>query len=137
MEFQADRRFAAAVERASNDIPDDIREEVDRLATITDKDVDTALAESVAYYEERSKHGPNIRNYAFATNEQARKGVEARRRNELEWLFIRRWRLGDGWLSAEQAKRALEIFHDPLAEAMRCAVMGRLYPDLPYLSETR
>ncbi|MEP6567185.1 MAG: hypothetical protein ABJB10_18795, partial [Mesorhizobium sp.] len=134
-DFQADHRFSAAVERASNDIPDDVREEMDRLAAVTDKDVDTALAENATRYEEmRSQYGPNAKIHAFITNEQARRSLESGRRHNLDWLFIRRWRLDDGWLSVEQAKRALEIFHDPLATAMRRAVMGRLYPDLPYLS---
>lgn len=135
VEFQADWRFAAAAERASNNIPGDVREEMDRLATVTDKDVDTALAKSAAWYEDmRSQYGPNAKIHAFTTNEHARRSVESGRRYGLDWLFFRRWRLDDGWLPDEQGKRALEIFHDPLAIAMRRATMARVYPDLPYLA---
>ncbi|MER8894937.1 hypothetical protein [Mesorhizobium sp. M0676] len=136
VDFQADRRFSAAAERACADIPDDVREELDRLSTVTDKDIDTTLAKNAARYQElRSQYGPNAKIHVFTTNEQARRSLESGRRHDLDWLFFRRWRLGDGWLSADQAKRALEIFHDPLAMAMRRTVMGQLYPDLPYLSE--
>ncbi|MER8894938.1 hypothetical protein [Mesorhizobium sp. M0676] len=135
VEFEADHRFAAAVERASSDVPGDVREIMDRLATVTDKDVEAVLAKSAALYEEMlGKYGLKAAKHAYTTSEQARKSIEAGRSYELDWLFFRRWRLDDGWLSTDQAKRALEIFHDPLAIAMRRAVIARLYPDLPYLA---
>ncbi|MEO1200690.1 MAG: hypothetical protein AAFX39_15940 [Pseudomonadota bacterium] len=46
-------------------------------------------------------------------------------------LFFRRWRLDDGWLSPQAAEQALEIFHDPLAIAMRRAVVEGLYAEAP------
>jgi pellino protein len=45
-------------------------------------------------------------------------------------MFYRRWRLSDGWLSAEESQRALEIFHDPLAQNMRRAVIRERYDGL-------
>lgn len=50
------------------------------------------------------------------------------RRHDLDWPFFRHWRLPEGWLSGPQAKRALEIFRDPLAISMRKSVVARLYP---------
>ena len=38
--------------------------------------------------------------------------------NDLRWMFYRNWRLGDGWLTPDQATRALEVFNDPLADQM-------------------
>lgn len=63
--------------------------------------------------------------------EAARRGVAFCRAFELDWLFFRRWRLPDGWLEPDPPERALEIFHDPLAIAMRKGVVGRLWPELP------
>lgn len=59
--------------------------------------------------------------------EHARANVEQNRSGELDWLFYRRWRLSDGWLSDEASQRALEIFHDPLAQNMRRAVISERY----------
>lgn len=136
LNFEGDDRFASAVERAFTRIPDDIGTEIMRAATITDDDVAEALAKSLAWLQQqRAKYGPNARLHAFTTAEQARRSVEGRRRNDLDWLFFRRWRLSEGWLSAYDAKQALGIFHDPLAIAMRRAVMTHLYPHLPFLAE--
>ncbi|MDQ6433828.1 hypothetical protein RB623_07145 [Mesorhizobium sp. LHD-90] len=135
-DFTSDRRFVAAIKRAANSMPEDIRDEMDRLAAITESDIATALANSKAWYEEqRAKYGPKALIRAFTTNEQARRSIESGRRHSLDWLFFRRWRLSDGWLTVEEAKKALEVFHDPLAIAMRRAVVEWLYPDLPFLWE--
>ncbi|WP_442582269.1 hypothetical protein ACSBOB_10120 [Mesorhizobium sp. ASY16-5R] len=135
IDFASDRRFVVAVERAALSMPGDIRDEMDRLAAITESDVAAALASMKLWNEEaRAKYGPKALIRA-STNERARRSVEAGRRHSLDWLFIRRWRLGDSWLTVEEAKRALEVFHDPLAIAMRRALVERLYPDLPYLTE--
>lgn len=136
MDVTSDPRFGAALERAVDTMPDDIHAEMDRLVMIDDADVAAALAQIVASHEEmRAKHGPNAQIVRPATTEIARKSLEFRRCNDLDWLFFRRWRLDDGWLTFDEAKRALEIFHDPLAWAMRRAVTVRLYPDVPFLAE--
>jgi hypothetical protein len=135
IDFASDPRFIAATDAAANAMPGDIRDEMDRLAAITESDVAAALASMTAWNEEaRAKYGPKALIRA-STNERARRSVEAGRRYSLDWLFIRRWRLDDSWLTVEEAKRALEVFHDPLAIAMRRALVERLYPDLPYLTE--
>ncbi len=117
-------------------MPVDIRTEMDRLATISEANISAAVAQSAAHYDaSRTKNGPGARIAPPFTYEQARDAVESGRRNDLDWMFFRRWRLPDGWLTPEDATRALEIFHDPLAIAMRRAVVGRLYPSLPFLAE--
>lgn len=68
------------------------------------------------------------------TVESVRKGLIFVGRHELDWLFFRNWRLADGWLPPEERKRALEIFHDPLAIEMRCATVKRIYPQWPELA---
>ncbi|PDT10006.1 hypothetical protein CO655_15535 [Rhizobium sp. M1] len=69
------------------------------------------------------------------TPEQVRETIRWIRRYDFDELFYKFWRLGDGWLSRSEAKRALEIFNDPLAIAMRKAVAARLYPHWPHLAE--
>lgn len=137
LEFEGDPRFTGAVEQALLSVPDDIAAEIDRLATITDADVKAAMARSAAFHDEmQARYGgtkailrpPN-------TPEQARRSVEGGRVHELDWVFFRRWRLSNGWLTLEEAKRALGIFHDPLGMKMRQAVMARLYPHLPFLAD--
>ena len=76
----------------------------------------------------------NTVNQPIPDDAQARRSVESGRRNALDWLFFRRWRLSDGWLSPARGPVALEIFHDPLAIAMRRAVMRRLHPEAPFAS---
>ncbi|MDR9807947.1 hypothetical protein RJJ11_27025, partial [Rhizobium hidalgonense] len=69
------------------------------------------------------------------TPEQVRETVRWIRRHDIDELFYKFWRLGDGWLSADEAARALEIFDDSLAIAMRKAVVVRLYPHWSHLAE--
>ncbi|PDT05949.1 hypothetical protein CO666_04990 [Rhizobium chutanense] len=134
MDFTSDPRFSAAVEQALATIPADIRTEMDKLLNITDAQVTAAVQRSAAALEEsRATYGPNA-NIASSsdTPERARSSLEFVSRLELDWLFFRRWRLTDGWLTPKDAGKALEIFHDDLAVAMRCAVIKRLYPNLPF-----
>lgn len=133
MAFTFDPRFSAAAEQALATIPADIRAEMDKLVTITDADVTAAVKRSAAAVEEsRAKFGPNAWIGPPDTPEQARRGLEFLCQIELDWLFFRHWRLADGWLVPNEASKALEIFHDDLAIAMRCAVIKRLYPNLPF-----
>ena len=136
IDFTSDPRFAAAVEQAVDTVPDDIRAEMDRAVTISDADVSTYVARSEAWHKrERAIFGPKAQIGRPHTAEQARRGLEGGCRNNLNWLFFRRWRLPDGWLAPEEAERALEIFLDSLAIEMRRAVAPRLYPDLPFLAD--
>lgn len=61
---------------------------------------------------------------------RAHASVEHNRSNQLDWLFYRRWRLSDGWLSDEESQRALKIFLDPLARNMRRAIIRERYDGL-------
>ncbi|ACI56162.1 hypothetical protein GGI64_002926 [Rhizobium leguminosarum] len=133
MSFTSDSRFSDALEQALVRIPPDIRAEMDKLVTITDTDVTAAMKRSAAAVEEaRAKYGPNANIHPPDTHAEARRGLELLRRLDLDWLFFRRWRLSDGWLAPKEVGKALEIFHDDLAIAMRCAVVKRLYPNLTF-----
>lgn len=44
----------------------------------------------------------------------------------VDWVFFEGWRWGDGWVTGERGGRPLEVFHDPLAQRVRAAVVGRL-----------
>jgi hypothetical protein len=133
MQVTADPRFIDAVSRACTTLPDDIRAEMDHLATIHDAELEETLERSAKWLAEgRAKYGPNAKLVSIDTLELARRAIEFGRRNKLDWLFFRRWRLSDGWLTSPAAFQALEIFHDPLGIAMRQAVVGRLYPDVTF-----
>ena len=136
LDFTSDPRFTGAVEQAVSTMPNDVRAEMDRIVTISEIEVSEAVVRgAAANTEKRAKHGPNAVFSDPETPEQARLSLEFWRRNDLNWLFFRRWRLPDGWLTPKEAERALEIFHDLLAIEMRRAVAARLYTDLPFLAE--
>lgn len=136
LDVAADPRFSDAVNRASETVPDDIRAEMDRLAVVSEAEVGTAVAESASSYAEaRAKYGPKARLSSPFTPAQARMMLEGTRPHWLDDLFFGRWRLDGGWLSRDEAKRALGIFHDRLAIAMRRAVVERLYPDVPFFAD--
>ena len=127
--FEADARFQEAVEDTVNRLPPARRAEIDQLMRVTDADVAEGVARSVAAAEEaRIRWGPQAKIGPSATPEQMRAGIPRLRENALDRIFFRNWRLGRGWLDEAQAGRALEIFHDRLAIAMRRAVVARLYP---------
>lgn len=44
----------------------------------------------------------------------------------LDWTFYGGWRWGDTWVPDERGGRLLGVFHDPLAQRVRAAVMTRL-----------
>lgn len=127
--FEADARFLVAVEKAVTTLPAERRSEMDGLMWVTEAQVAEGVARSVAAAgEARIRWGPQARIGAPATPEQVRAGLPMTRENDLNWIFFRHWRLGRGWLDEDQARRALEIFHDRVAIAMRRAVVARLYP---------
>lgn len=51
---------------------------------------------------------------------------EAVRDHLTDWVFFEGWRWGDGWVTGERGGRPLGIFHDPLAQRVRAAVLPRL-----------
>lgn len=135
MEVPNDPRFAAAVQKAVSTTPDDIRAKMTRLTTVTDDDVAAACVLHSAFYKEmRDRYGPKARISPTPTVEIARSRLVSGRQDKLDWLFFRRWRPPDGWLSEDEAKRALYIFHDPLAIQIRRAVVEHLHPDRPEFS---
>lgn len=50
----------------------------------------------------------------------------ALRDHQLDWIFYLHWRWGDGWLRNDSQGSLLGVFHDPLAQRIREAVMARL-----------
>lgn len=136
LDYTADPRFEAAAQVAVDTVPNDIRKEIARLVVISDDDVEASIAQHKSAIEGlRRQYGPKVRIDRLRTPEETRRSLALLRRSELDWVFFRRWRLPDGWLNAQQAVLALEIFHDPLAIHMRRIVTGSLYPDLPEFSE--
>lgn len=132
LEFLHDVRFLDAVEKATATIADDIAAEISELAEISEELID----ERIAWHEEklaegREKYGPKARLGKVPTKAQAQRSLEFSRRNAMDWVFFRRWRIDDGWLSAKDAEATLDIFHDRLAISMRRAVVKRLHPTKP------
>jgi hypothetical protein len=48
------------------------------------------------------------------------------RNHLIDWVFFDAWRWKCGWLTDESRGRPLGIFHDPLAQRVRAAVLPRL-----------
>lgn len=136
LEFLRDERFLEAVQKATASIPDDIATEITELTEISDEHID----ERIAWHEEklaegREKYGPKARLDEVPTRAQAQRSLEFSRRNAIDWVFFRRWRIDDGWLSPKEAKAALDIFHDRLAISMRRSVVKGLHPSTPQFFE--
>jgi hypothetical protein len=136
MEFEHDDRFSGAVKRAVSEVPDAVRKEISDLVTVTQEDIVARIAyrEKDSEQEWRKRFGLNPALLSTSRQAAAVNDLEFYRRHQLNWLFFRKWRLEDGWLNAMEQQRSLEIFHDPVAIAMRRAVLGRLYPDRPQFS---
>ncbi len=125
---ETDPRFTAAIDTCIITMPPDIRADLSRFTSITETEIaaerdrcQAQLADWAARYPRNPAQPP-------PTDEGLRRSLAFRRTNDANWLFFRRWRLPDGWLSPPEAARALEVFHDPLAITMRRAVVERLFP---------
>lgn len=130
MDVTADPRFTAAVSLAATTMPCEIRQVFDRLITITDADVAEwlerrAQRQSVHFSLELPVVSAPVPTTAF----EVRKRIAFSRLGELDWLFFRRWRLVQGWLTPDAAACALAIFHDPLAIAVRRGVVALAAPE--------
>ncbi|MBX5157603.1 DUF2442 domain-containing protein [Rhizobium sp. NZLR8] len=132
IDFRNDPRFIRALEDACKHMPSSIRAEIERIAQITDEAIAAHSAGSLDQDEDGSK--PLMR-MSPKTPEQVKDTIRWMRRHDFDELFYKFWRIGDGWLSPDEAHRALEIFNDPLAIAVRKAVAARLYPHWPHLAE--
>ncbi|HAT86162.1 MAG TPA: hypothetical protein DCS30_09605 [Rhizobiales bacterium] len=131
-DITADRRFEDALRKAVDTLPADISKQIDRLVVISDGDIAASIAQHKAASETHfGEHDSNVDGGRRITPKEAEQGTILQRNDELDWIFFRRWRLSDGWLTINQAELALEIFHDPLAIQMRCAVIRHLYPEQP------
>lgn len=56
----------------------------------------------------------------------AEHGHQAVRDHLVDWVFFEGWRWGDGWVTGERVGRLLGVFHDPLAQTVRAAVVERM-----------
>jgi hypothetical protein len=129
LSFEADPRFEAAVASAMATTPGPVRREIDGLMRITAADIAEGVAQSRAAVEElRATYGPKGTG-APKGEAQVKRSLAFRRENDLDWVFFWRWRLGRGWLDQALEARALDIFHDRLAIALRQAVVARLHPE--------
>ncbi|KPH05026.1 DUF2442 domain-containing protein [Rhizobium acidisoli] len=133
LDFVSDARFVRAAFDAAAGVPDDIRSEIDAIVTSVNEETWTMRTPNVEK-SDKSSPPPDAETVPPATPADLRSMVDDSRCHRLNALFFRRWRLGDGWLSATEAKSALEIYHDALAISMRKAVMGWLYPSRPSLA---
>jgi hypothetical protein len=106
--FLEDHRFLAAVDHAVATMPEFVRGEVLRLMTVSE--------ETVAMAARRSGRAPSA----------IRETLQRVQDNDLDLLFFRCWRLGEGWLPDPRQGRLLEVFHDDLAQAVRSAVVTNL-----------
>lgn len=123
---QSDQRFADAVSNAAT-IPERHSIEIAKLVTVSTKDVDAAKEQRHKFNAELLAKHPNANTGPEPSDTQERRGILLSHASKLDWIFFCNWRLSCGWLDADQKARALEIFHDPLAIAMRRAVVERLY----------
>ncbi len=121
IDFKNDPRFIQAVDDACVNLPDRIKVEIERIVEITD--------DSIALHSSTKIDGRP------RTIDEVKATIRWIRRFDFDELFVKFWRIDDGWLSLDQAEFALEIFNDALAIAMRKAVAARLYPHFPQLAE--
>ncbi len=95
--------WRAAPEEVSPPVEMDLSAQVDRaVADVPDE----IRAQIHAIYAEHSKQ--TVRDYL------------------VDWVFFEGWRWGDGWVTDELGGRLLRIFHDPLAQRVRAAVVSQL-----------
>ncbi|MCW0982776.1 hypothetical protein OK142_18295 [Agrobacterium sp. BT-220-3] len=133
IDFTEDSRFLDAVNDACEQMPDRIRTEIERLALIADEDIAVYLTGNSDQDEGASK--VSVLRMPAKTHEEVRATILWIRRYDFDELFYKFWRIDEGWLTEDEAKRTLEIFNDALAIAVRKAVAARLYPHYPHLAE--
>lgn len=132
MDVTGDPRFVDGAQKAIDALPKEIGEEIDILMTITESDVEAAIAEQKVGEEERRKaHGMQPWRGQSKSPEQIRSSLIYLRTRELDSVFFRRWRLSDVWLTSDQVEHSLYVFYDPLARQMRRAAIKTLYPNRP------
>jgi hypothetical protein len=125
---ETDPRFAAAVETCIATMPPDISASLSSLANIPATEVTAELERSNAQPPEQAMGRLSQFRLPPPTEVGIRRALAFWRGCEADRLFFRRWRLPDGWLTPDQAGRALEVFHDPVAEVMRHHVVEWMLP---------
>jgi len=130
IDFTNDLRFLRAVDDACDRIPDRIRTEIDRFSQITEEDiaVHTASPQDAGNLKTVLRSPPKTREQAIST-------ILWIRQFDFDELFYKFWRINNGWLSPDESRRALNIFNDPLAIAVRRRVAARLYPHVHHLAD--
>jgi hypothetical protein len=126
-DFSAEDRFVAAAVAAVDEMPDDIRSEFHRLLTVNADDVAEWRRISAEHSGDLKRQFGSraILMRPERSDEEVRRTLHRLRVSDFDWLFYERWRLEDGWLSVDEAGRALAVFNDPLAMKMREAVVSR------------
>jgi hypothetical protein len=129
LRFEDHARFSAAVETAVATMPRMVREVIDRLLQVSAADVEEKLSRNHPASEKPvPSRGMDQFVVPAVSRDMARRMITLERENLLDWIFFQHWRLGRGWLDHAGTARALKIFHDRLAIAMRKSVVARLYP---------
>lgn len=125
MDIASDPRFVAAVDVAAATMPETIRRSFDRLTTITDSEIADCLDRERIRQSDQTCRGLTLHVASLPrTSAEAKERIAFARTGELDWLFFRQWRLGQGWLNPDDAACAIAIFHDPLAMAVRHGVVA-------------
>ena len=114
MNFAMDNRFIKALDVALKSIPEEIAAKIKDIAAMPANEV-TELVDFAKRYA-----------HLDATKDEALVFLQDRSRRLLAQLFAKRWRLGDGWLSAAECKRALFFELDPLSIQMSME-FGRVF----------
>ncbi|QFY63537.1 hypothetical protein FZ934_25175 (plasmid) [Rhizobium grahamii] len=123
IDFTADRRFTVALHVALASVPDDIAERLKGSGIITEESI-------VEWLEVAAKHAPTTK-----TRDDALKSLRFWSRWNLDQIFLRRWRLNDGWLSVQEVERTLLIEHDAVSINMVSEFAAWYLPHAPFLSE--
>ncbi|MGO8005020.1 hypothetical protein [Rhizobium ruizarguesonis] len=123
IDFTQDRRFTLARDIALATVPDGIAQKIKATATISEESIQEWL-------DQVNPRAPTTK-----TRQDALKSLQFWSLRSLDGLFYRRWRLNDGWLEGDEARRALAIEYDPLSLNMRREFAARYLPDVPFLSK--
>lgn len=123
IDFTRDRRFTMARDTTLAGVPDDIAERLKGSGVITEESI-------VEWIEVAAKYAPTTK-----TRDDALKSLRFWSRWNLDQIFLRRWRLNDGWLSAQEVERTLLIEHDAVLINMVSEFAARYFPHAPYLFE--
>ncbi len=116
MNFAKDRRFTEALHNALTSVPDEIAAKITDIAAMPATEA-ADLMEFAGRYADHT-----------ATKDQAFSFLQDQSHRLVSELFARRWRLGDGWLSAVECKSALFFELDPLSIQMSVEFCRRFNP---------